>query len=50
MNGDGVVSAKDLATVRNDIRTHKYVIWADVDGNGVVNQTDYNDVKKRLGS
>ena len=50
VNGDGVVSAKDLASVQNDIRTHKYVIWADVDGNGVVNQTDYNDVKKRLGS
>jgi Bacterial Ig-like domain (group 3)/MBG domain (YGX type)/Dockerin type I domain len=50
VNGDNVVSARDLAVVRTEIRTHKYLIWADVDGNRVVNQTDYNEVKKRLGS
>jgi len=50
VNGGGVVTIADLNTVQNDIQTHTYSIWADVDGNGVVNQVDYNDVKKRIGN
>ena len=50
VNGGGKVTIADANTVKNLIRKHKYSIWADVDGNGVVNQTDYNNVKKRLGT
>jgi hypothetical protein len=50
VNGVGVVTMADLNTVANDMRNHKYSIWADVDANGVVNQIDYNNVKKRLGN
>jgi hypothetical protein len=49
VNGGNGVTLADAITVRNDIRNHIYSIWADVDGNGVVNQTDYNEVRKRVG-
>ena len=49
VNGDGLVSASDLIAVRNDIMTGTYSIWADVDGNGVVDLTDYSNVRRRSG-
>jgi len=50
VNGGGTVTNADAQTVLNDIHNHIYSIWADVDGNGVVNQVDYNNVKKRIGT
>jgi hypothetical protein len=50
VNGGTVVTKADLNTVASDMRSHSYSIWADVDGNAVVNQTDYNNVKKRIGT
>jgi hypothetical protein len=50
VNGDGTVSGGDVVIVRNDIQSHTYSIWADVDGSGVVDLTDLTNVRKRLGS
>jgi hypothetical protein len=50
VDGDRVVSKADLAIVNKDMKRHKYSIWADVNGDGVVNMKDYNAVKKRLGT
>jgi len=50
VNGGGVVTVADANTVKNDILNHIYSIWADVDGNGVVDQTDYINVRKRIGT
>ena len=36
--------------VRNQIQSGTYLIWADVDGNGVVDFTDYMNVRKRIGT
>jgi hypothetical protein len=51
VNGDGVVSSLDMATVQGQILgVITPTIWADVDGSGKVDLTDYNDVRKWLGS
>jgi len=50
VNGGGTVTVGDANTVKNLTREHKHLIWADVNGDGVVNQTDYNEVKKRIGT
>jgi hypothetical protein len=50
VNGDGVVSTSDMVLVRNDIQSGTYSIWADVDGSGVVDITDFQNVRKRLGT
>ena len=49
VTGDGVVDAKDLLAVRNQVQAGTYSIWADVDGSGVVDLTDYTNVRKRIG-
>jgi hypothetical protein len=50
VSGDDVVPARDVVIVRNQILAGTYPIWADVDGNGVVDLTDDKNVHKRVGS
>ncbi len=51
VNGDGVVNSQDMATVQGEILgVIPSTVWADVDGNGKVDITDYNYVRKWLGS
>ena len=50
VNGDGVVNSQDIAAVQGQILgVISTTVWADVDGNGEVDITDYNDVRKWLG-
>ena len=52
VNGDRVVNSQDLVLARNAILGTGDPImigWADIDGDGVVNLTDYSLVRKRPG-
>jgi hypothetical protein len=51
VNDDGVVTIGDAIAVRDHLQSSggAYLGWADVDGNGVVDLTDMNDVRKRIG-
>jgi hypothetical protein len=40
----------DVIIVRNDILSGTYSVWADVDGSGTVDLTDFRNVRKRIGS
>jgi hypothetical protein len=50
VSGDCVVTSNDLVLVRNQILAGTYSIWDDIDGNGVVDITDYTIVRKRIGT
>ena len=53
VNGDGVVNSQDQVLVRNQMvgtGDPGLASWADVDGSGVVDINDFNQVKKRAGS
>ncbi len=49
INDDGVVNASDLVLV-NAARSQPYNIFADVDGNGVVDTTDVSVARSRVGT
>ena len=40
----------DLIAVRDQILAGTYSIWDDLDGDGVVNLTDYINVRKWIGT
>jgi hypothetical protein len=51
-NGDRVVNSQDLVGIRNQILGFgdpAFAIWADVDGNGIVDINDYKAAQKRVG-
>jgi hypothetical protein len=48
-NDDGVVNSQDLVGV-NGQRSAPYNIFADIDGNGVVDANDVNVVRSRVGT
>ena len=50
VSADGMISEADLQIVSKEIKSRTYTIWADVDGNGVVNRADLTDVHNRRGS
>jgi hypothetical protein len=51
VNDDGAVTIADAIAVRDHLQSFGgvYLGWADVDGNGVVDLTDMNTVRKRIG-
>jgi hypothetical protein len=51
VNGDGVVTIADAIGVRNHLESvgGSYLVWADIDGSFVVDITDMNEVRKRIG-
>ncbi|MDB5348932.1 MAG: repeat-associated core domain protein [Planctomycetota bacterium] len=52
-NGDGAVDSSDLVGVRNQMQgtgDPAMAIWADMDGNGIVDINDYNAVRKKVGT
>jgi hypothetical protein len=52
VNGDSVVNSQDLVLVRNAILgtgDPLMIGWVDVDGNGVIDLDDFNQVRKNLG-
>jgi Dockerin type I domain len=51
VNDDGVVDSQDLVLVRNMwLGITPATIFGDINGAGVVNGTDYNDVRARIGT
>ena len=51
-NGDGVVNSQDMVGIRNQIQgtgPPELRIWADVNGDGQVDISDYTAARKRLG-
>jgi hypothetical protein len=52
VNDDRVVSASDVVLIRNAIQQGDPLMigWCDLDGNGVVNTTDFSAARKRLGT
>jgi hypothetical protein len=53
VNDDGIVNAQDIVLIRNVIQKTGDPLMigrADIDGNGVVNVTDYLAARKKLGS
>ena len=49
LNDDGVVTAVDLG-LDNAARSLSYNIFADADGNGIIDANDVNVVRSRLGT
>ncbi len=50
VNDDGVVNAADMSAVTAQVNTPTALyVFADIDGSGVVNQTDYTEVRRRIG-
>ena len=49
-NDDGVVNAADQAGVLNVVRAAAYDLFADMDGNSVVNLADVQVVRKQIGN
>jgi hypothetical protein len=51
VNDDGAVTIADAISVRDHLQSFGgvYLGWADVDGNGVIDLTDMNTVRKRIG-
>jgi subtilisin-like proprotein convertase family protein len=50
VNGDGFVSSADAVFVNNLIRTSSYNQFADLNGDGVVDVTDLNIARQRIGT
>ena len=50
-NGDRVVNSQDLVGIRNQMLgiSVPISVWADVDGNGVVDILDFNAARKKIG-
>lgn len=51
-NGDGVVNSQDLVGVRNAMLKFgdpSMIVWADLDGSGVVDLSDYDLVRRNIG-
>jgi hypothetical protein len=53
VNGDGVVSASDVVLIRNQIQgtgDPSMIGWADIDGSGTVDLSDFTVARKKLGT
>jgi hypothetical protein len=53
VNGDGVVNASDVVLVRNQIQgtgDPSMIGWADIDGSGTVDLSDFTTARKKLGT
>jgi hypothetical protein len=53
VNDDGIVNAQDMVLIRNAIQETGDPLmngWADMDGNGLLNVSDYSAARKKLGS
>jgi hypothetical protein len=44
------VNASDAVIVRNYYTTATYNVFADVNGDGIVDTNDFNEVRKRIGT
>ena len=49
-NDDGAVSIVDAILIRNLFNSHGYSIFADLNGDGVVDVTDYNICWAQIGT
>ncbi len=51
-NGDGVVNSQDMVGIRNQIQETgppELRIWADINGDGAIDISDFTVARKRLG-